>query len=87
MNISDIKVSIVIPVYNAENYLRKCIDSVKIQTHKSLRIILIDDGSSDNSLDICEEYGEKDSRIEVCHTANGGSVAARKVDEYQLDLC
>ena len=78
MEVSDLKISIIIPVYNAEAFLEKCINSVIIQTHKNLQIILVDDGSLDNSLKICKKFAESDSRIEVYHTENRGSVAARR---------
>ncbi len=70
-------VSIVIPVYNVEPYLRECVDSVICQTYKNLEIILVDDGSEDGSGAICDEYAMKDQRIHVIHQSNGGSSAAR----------
>ena len=71
------KISIIVPVYQAEPYLRKCLDSIVNQTHKNLEIILIDDGSPDNCGAICDEYAEKDSRIVVIHQRNAGVSAAR----------
>lgn len=71
------KISIIIPVYNVESYLRECLDSVINQTYNNLEIILIDDGSPDNCGFICDEYAEKDSRIMVIHKANAGVGAAR----------
>ena len=71
-------ISIVVPVYNVESYLRKCIESILNQTYKNLQIILVDDGSTDNSGNICDEYATKDSRIQVIHKENGGLVSARK---------
>ena len=71
------KVSVIIPVYNVEKYLNECIDSVIKQTYKNLDIILVDDGSTDNSGSICDKYSEKDSRIRVIHRKNGGLSAAR----------
>lgn len=65
-------VSIIIPIYNVEKYLHKCIDSVLNQTYKNLEIILVDDGSLDNCPKICDEYAKKDSRIKVIHKKNGG---------------
>lgn len=65
-------ISVIIPVYNTEKYLRKCIDSVKNQTYKDLEILLIDDGSTDSSALICDEYAEKDERIQVWHRKNRG---------------
>ena len=73
------KVSIIIPVYNVEQYLRQCLDSVINQTYKNLEIICVDDGSTDNSGKICEEYTLKDNRIKVIHKENGGISSARNV--------
>ena len=73
------KISVIVPVYNAELYLPRCIDGILGQTHANLQIILIDDGSTDASGGICDDYAKKDKRVEVCHTANKGSVAARKL--------
>ena len=70
-------ISIIIPVYNVEKYLCRCIDSVINQTYKNLEIILIDDGSTDNSGKICDEYVLKDNRIKVIHKQNGGVSSAR----------
>ena len=69
--------SIIIPVYNAERYLRQCIDSVIGQTFSDWDIILVNDGSKDGSLGICEEYAEKDKRISVIDKPNGGPRSAR----------
>lgn len=69
--------SIIIPVYNCEKYIGRCIESVIRQTYTNLEIILVDDGSNDKSLSICEEYAEKDSRIKVIHKSNGGVSSAR----------
>lgn len=70
------KISIVIPVYNTDQYLPKCIDSVLNQTHKNLEIILVDDGSTDKSAEICDIYLKKDNRIQVIHQKNSGSANA-----------
>ena len=70
-------VSIVIPVYNVEKYLRQCLESIVCQTYKNLQIILVDDGSTDASNKICDEYALKDSRIQVIHKSNGGLSDAR----------
>lgn len=70
-------ISVVIPVYNVENYIKKCIDSVINQSYKKLEIILVDDGSNDNSSIICDEYKEKDNRIKVIHKKNSGLSEAR----------
>lgn len=71
------KVSIIIPIYNVERYVRKTIDSVVNQTEKELEIILVDDGSTDSSGKICDEYAQRDKRIIVLHKANGGLSSAR----------
>lgn len=70
-------VSIIIPVYNVEEYLRECVDSVINQTYKNLEIILVDDGSTDSSGRICDEYAATDNRISVIHQKNGGLSVAR----------
>ena len=70
-------ISIIIPVYNVEKYLDRCIKSVINQTYKNIEIILIDDGSTDKSLDICYNYLEQDNRIKVFHKENGGLSSAR----------
>ncbi|MBI6873655.1 glycosyltransferase [Clostridium aciditolerans] len=72
-----IKVSIIIPIYNAQTYLEKCLDSVMGQTLQEIEIILINDGSSDNSLNICKEYAIKDKRIKVIDKENKGVSKAR----------
>ncbi|WP_314159939.1 glycosyltransferase family 2 protein [uncultured Gemella sp.] len=71
------KISIIIPIYNVEKYLRRCIDSIVNQTYKNTEIILVNDGSPDNCREICDEYEEIDSRIKVIHKANGGLSSAR----------
>lgn len=60
-------ISIIVPVYKAEKYLHRCIDSILTQSYGNFELILIDDGSPDNSGTICDEYAEKDSRIKVIH--------------------
>ena len=77
MNPQFVTISIIIPVYNVEKYLPKCIDSVICQTHKHLEIIVIDDGSTDSSGFICDDYALRDNRIIVIHQPNGGLSAAR----------
>jgi len=72
-------ISIIIPIYKVEPYLRKCLDSVLAQTYTNLEIILVDDGSPDNCGKICDEYAEKDKRIIVIHKENGGLSDARNV--------
>lgn len=70
-------ISVIIAVYNIENYIAKCIESVMNQTYRDLEIILVNDGSTDYSGQICEEYAQKDNRIRVIHKKNGGLGAAR----------
>ena len=77
------KVSIVIPVYNVEKYLARCIQSVINQTYENIEIILVDDGSMDSSGKLCDTYKMKDNRIKVIHQRNLGVSAARNVG---LDL-
>lgn len=71
------KISIIIPIYKAEQYLDKCLESVVNQTYKNLEIILVEDGSPDNSGNICDTYASVDSRITVIHKENGGVSSAR----------
>ena len=70
-------VSVIIPVYNAEKYLRLCIESIVNQSYKNIEIIIINDGSTDNSGKICDAYALSDNRIKVIHTQNRGPAAAR----------
>lgn len=77
------KISIIIPVYKVEKYIKKCIDSVINQTYVNLEIILVDDGSPDNCGKICDEYAKKDNRVKVIHKENGGLSDARN---YGLDI-
>ncbi len=70
-------ISVVLPIYNVEKYLDKCIQTVCNQTYKNLEIILVDDGSPDNCPKMCEEYAKHDSRIQVIHKKNGGLSDAR----------
>lgn len=72
-------ISIIVPCYNVEKYLPKCIDSILSQTYKNIEIFLIDDGSPDNCGNICDKYSEKDARIKVIHKENGGLSDARNV--------
>lgn len=74
---SSAKVSIVIPVYNSEKYIEKCLDSVVAQTFRNIEIILVDDGSKDSSDRICDAYASRDDRILVIHQQNQGVAAAR----------
>lgn len=71
------KVSVIVPVYNVEKYLRQCLDSLTQQTYRNLEIIIVNDGSTDKSGAICEEYALKDSRIHLISQANAGQSAAR----------
>ena len=70
-------ISVIVPVYNVEKYINKCIDSIINQTYKNLEIILVDDGTLDNCGKICDEYEKKDNRIKVIHKENGGLSDAR----------
>lgn len=71
------QISVIIPVYNVEKFLRRCLKSVINQTMSDLEIILVDDGSNDNSGEICDEYAKNDDRIIVIHKENGGLRSAR----------
>lgn len=71
------KVSIIIPIYNIKEYMSDSVNSAMMQTYKDIEIILVDDGSTDGSGEMCDEYGEKDSRIKVIHKENGGLSSAR----------
>lgn len=71
------KVSIIVPIYNSEKCLKRCIDSILAQTFTDFELILINDGSQDNSGKICDDYAQKDSRIIVLHKENGGASSAR----------
>lgn len=73
------EISIIVPVYNVEKYIRRCIDSLIAQTFEKIEILLINDGSKDNSGMICDEYALKDNRIKVIHKENGGVSSARNV--------
>lgn len=73
------KISVIIPVYNASKYLKRCLDSIKNQTYSNWEAICVDDGSTDNSLDILNEYASKDSRFKVIAKSNGGVSDARNV--------
>ena len=70
-------VSVLVAVYNVEDYLTRCLESVISQTYKELEIVLVDDGSTDSSGDICEDFAKKDSRVRVIHKENGGLSSAR----------
>lgn len=77
-------ISVIVPIYNVEKYLKKCIESIINQTYKNLEIILVDDGSTDDSGKICDEYASKDTRIKVIHKVNGGQSSARNAG---IDVC
>ena len=99
----DNKISIIVPVYNVEKYLERCINSLVHQTMKEIQIILVDDGSTDKSPSICDDYAKKDKRILVIHKENEGQGIARNYglarasgeyvcfldsdDYYELDTC
>ena len=70
-------ISIAVAVYNGEAYLHRCIDSLLNQTYQNLEIILVDDGSTDESPRICDAYAEKDPRVKVVHKKNGGLASGR----------
>ena len=69
-------ISVIIPVYNVEQYLEQCMTSVLCQTYTHMEILLIDDGSSDNSGRLCDEYAVQDKRVRVLHRENGGLMSA-----------
>lgn len=75
--------SVIVPVYNAEEYLRKCVDSILYQTYSDLELLLINDGSTDSSGVVCDEYARKDYRVRVIHKENGGVSSTRNLG---LDL-
>lgn len=72
------KISVIVPVYKAEKYLHRCVDSILAQTFTDFEVLLIDDGSPDRSGEICDEYAQKDSRVRVFHKENGGVSSARQ---------
>ena len=82
------KISVIVPVYNVEQYLERCVDSIINQTYTNLEIILVNDGSTDNSGKLCDELAKKDERIRVIHKENGGLSDARNrgIDEAESDL-
>ena len=75
----DEKISVIVPVYNVEQYLERCVDSIINQTYKNLEIILVNDGSTDNSGQLCDELAKKDDRIKVIHKENGGVSETRNL--------
>jgi glycosyltransferase involved in cell wall biosynthesis len=72
-------VSVIVPVYKAEKWLHRCVDSILAQTMENFELLLIDDGSPDRSGEICDEYAAKDSRVRVFHKENGGVSSARNL--------
>lgn len=78
MNIDSVKVSIIVPVYNAELYLQQCLNSILHQSYENIEVILVNDGSIDRSGYICEEYEKSDSRIKTYHKKNSGAADSRK---------
>lgn len=77
------QISVIVPVYKAETFLHRCVDSILAQTFHNFEVLLIDDGSPDNSCHICDEYAKKDSRVRVFHKKNGGVSSARN---FALDI-
>ena len=73
----DILISVIVPVYNVEEYLPRCVDSLLSQTYEKLEIILVDDGTKDASDKICDAYAARDPRVKVIHKENGGLSSAR----------
>lgn len=82
---SNCDLSVIIPIYNGERFLRDTLNSVLSQTYRDFELILVDDGSTDHTPEICDEYAERDNRIKVCHQKNGGMSQARDVG-YQMAL-
>ena len=74
---TDVKISVIVPVYNVEKELPRCIESLLTQTYSNFELLLINDGSSDGSPEIMERYAEKDPRIRTLHKKNGGVSSAR----------
>lgn len=73
------KISVIVPVYNVEQFLPRCINSILAQTFTDFEVLLINDGSTDNSGRICDEYAKKDNRIRLFHKGNGGVSSARNI--------
>lgn len=73
-------ISIVVPVYNCEKYLNKCVQSLLTQTYQNIEVILVDDGSTDSSPEMCDSYAASDGRVKVMHIRNDGVAVARKKD-------
>lgn len=79
----EIKVSVIIPIYKVEKYLRQCVDSVLDQTYRNLEVILVDDGSPDGCPALCDDYAAKDERVTVIHKENGGQSSAREAGVHR----
>ena len=75
-------ISIIVPIYNVGKYLPKCIESILNQTFKNFELILVNDGSTDNSGVVCDDYEKKDTRIKIIHKSNGGVSSARNAGLY-----
>ena len=75
----EIIISVIVPVYNVEKYLDECLQSILKQSFTKIELLLVDDGSHDDSLRICEEYAKKDFRVKVFHKSNGGQASARNL--------
>lgn len=73
------KISVIIPVYNAEKTLQRCLDSIAAQTYQNFEVLIVDDGSNDASLSICQAYSDKDTRFKVFYKKNGGVSSARNL--------
>lgn len=83
-------VSIIIPVYNAEKYLHRCIDSILKQTYQNWEAFLVNDGSTDSSLDILNSYAARDARFRIINKENGGASSARNaglVQRHRIHMC
>lgn len=72
-------ISVVVPIYNSQNTLKRCVDSILEQSYKDFELLLIDGGSTDNSMMMCEDYAERDSRVKFFHKSNGGAASARNL--------
>ena len=73
---NQVVISVIVPVYNAQEYLERCVDSIVNQTYKNLEIILVDDGAKDKSPQMCDSYAAADHRIHVIHKENGGLMSS-----------
>lgn len=82
---NDVLISVIVPVYNVERYLNRCVDSLINQTYKNLEIILVDDGSTDNSPQICDDYENRYESVKVIHKKNGGLSSARNAGIKQAN--